>query len=182
MNIRRMKAADLDAVVEIDIQSFSLPWPANAFALELVNPGARCWVAESQDLPGAPQKVIAALVIWRVLDEAHIATLAVDSAHRRQGIGRLLMQAGMRAAYAEGARLYHLEVRAGNLAAQKMYFDLGYEIVGRRPRYYKDNGEDALLMTLNLTGLETNPPVDRRLNFLMEASHDRSRNPGPDCE
>jgi ribosomal-protein-alanine N-acetyltransferase len=56
----------------------------------------------------------------------------------------------MQAAYAEGARIFHLEVRAGNLAAQKMYANFGYEVVGRRTRYYKDNGEDALLLTLKL--------------------------------
>jgi ribosomal-protein-alanine N-acetyltransferase len=85
------------------------------------------------------------------LDEAHIATIAIHPDFRRQGTGKLLLQAGMQAAYAEVARIYHLEVRAGNLAAQKMYSDFGYEIVGRRPGYYKNNGEDALLMTLDLT-------------------------------
>lgn len=178
MNVRRMNAADLAAVNEIDALSFSLPWPPNAFAVELANPGARCWVVEDQAM--SPKKVIAALVIWRVLDEAHIATLAVHPDYRRQGIGKLLMQAGMQAAYAEGARIFHLEVRAGNLAAQKMYADLGYEIVGSRPRYYLNNGEDALLMTIDVTGSNSNPALVHRLNFLMEASHDRSRDPGPD--
>jgi ribosomal-protein-alanine N-acetyltransferase len=95
--------------------------------------------------------VVAALVLWRVLDEAHIATIAVHPDFRRQGIGKILLQVGMQAAYVEGARIYHLEVRAGNLAAQKMYVDFGYEIAGCRPKYYKDNGEDALLMTLDLS-------------------------------
>ena len=144
MNIRRMTAADLPAVAQIDALSFSHPWPPAAFEVELINANARCWVAELDQ----PTSLAAALVIWRVLDEAHIATIAVHPDFRQMGIGKALLQAGMDAAYAEGARIYHLEVRAGNLAAQKMYLNFGYEIVGRRIKYYKDNGEDALLMTL----------------------------------
>jgi ribosomal-protein-alanine N-acetyltransferase len=153
MIIRQMNAADLAAVSQIDELSFSQPWPPAAFEIELANSNARCWVAVSEEPQGTGGNgcVIGAMVIWRVLDEAHIATIAVHPDFRRQGIGKQLLQTGMQAAHAEGARIFHLEVRAGNLAAQKMYSDFGYEIVGRRPRYYKNNGEDALLMTLNLT-------------------------------
>jgi [ribosomal protein S18]-alanine N-acetyltransferase len=145
MLIRAMTAADLPAVAELDQLSFSQPWPPQAFVTELGNPNARCWVAESDS------RVAGALVIWRVLDEAHIATIATHPDFRRRGIGRDLLKAGMDSAYAEGARIYHLEVRAGNMAAIKLYEEFGYEVVGRRPKYYKDNGEDALLMTLLLS-------------------------------
>lgn len=153
MNIRLMRAADLSAVSQIDELSFSQPWPAAAFEVELANKNARCWVAELNEPLDTDRegRIIAALVLWQVLDEAHIATIAVHPAFRRLGTGKQLLQASMQAAYAEGARIYHLEVRAGNLAAQKMYTNFGYEIVGRRPKYYKDNGEDALLLTLDLS-------------------------------
>ena len=144
MNIRPMIAADLPIVAELDQLIFSQPWPPAAFEAELVNSNARCWVTEVE------ARVVAAIVLWRVLDEAHIATIAVHPDFRRRGIGKALLKASMDAAYAEGARIYHLEVRAGNLAAQEMYAGFGYEIVGRRPRYYQDNGEDALLLTLIL--------------------------------
>jgi ribosomal-protein-alanine N-acetyltransferase len=139
--IRAMTAADLEAVSELDTLSFSQPWPQNAFKLELANEGARCWVA---DVNG---QVAGALVFWRVLDEAHLTTIAVHPAFRRRGIARQLLQTAMDAAYAEGARIYHLEVRATNEAAQKLYVAFGFEIVGRRAKYYQDNGEDAVLMT-----------------------------------
>ena len=144
--------ADLPAVSQIDELSFDQPWPPNAFEVELMNSSARCWVAESDGSTSEDNqaRVIAALIIWRVLDEAHIATIAVHPDFRQQGTGKQLLLAGMQAAYVEGARIYHLEVRAGNLAAQKMYANFGFEIVGRRPGYYKNNGEDALLMTLDL--------------------------------
>ena len=144
MLIRPMTVVDLPAIAELDQLSFSLPWPSDAFAMELLNINSRCWVVELDS------RVVAAVVLWRVLDEAHIATITVHPDFRRRGIGRALLKASMDAAYAEGARIYHLEVRAGNLAAQKMYTDFGYEIVGRRPKYYQDNGEDALLLTLIL--------------------------------
>lgn len=139
--IRAMNAADLGSVDELDAISFSLPWPPKAFEVELANPGAHCWVAETSG------QIAGALVFWRVLDEAELATLAVHPAFRRRGIARKLLQTAMDAAYADGARIYHLEVRAGNEAAQKLYESFGFKAVGRRPKYYKDNGEDAILMT-----------------------------------
>ncbi len=139
--IRAMNATDLAAVNELDSISFNLPWPPKAFEVELANPGAQCWVAE------ADGKLAGALVFWRVLDEAELATLAVHPSFRRRGIARKLLQTAMDAAYADGARIYHLEVRVGNEAAQKLYQTFGFEAVGRRPKYYKDNGEDAVLMT-----------------------------------
>jgi [ribosomal protein S18]-alanine N-acetyltransferase len=139
--VRPMTAADLQAVTELDALSFKAPWPPKAFETELANTDARCWVAEDHG------QVAAVLVLWRVLDEAHIATLAVHPEFRRRGIAGRLLQAGMDEAYAEGARIYHLEVRSGNVVAQKLYQDFGFEIVGRRPKYYKDTGEDAVLMT-----------------------------------
>lgn len=139
--IRAMTAADLGAVGELDTISFTQPWPKDAFESELANLGARCWVAEVEG------QLAGALVFWLVLDEAHLATIAVQPAFRRHGVARLLLRTAMDAAYAEGARLYHLEVRASNEAAQKLYLDFGFEIVGRRLKYYKDIGEDAVMMT-----------------------------------
>ena len=139
--IRAMSTADLEAVSELDELSFSQPWPKNAFMVELANENARCWVAE------ADGQVAGTLVFWRVLDEAHLATIAIHPAFRRRGIARKLLQIAIDAAYTEGARIYHLEVRAGNVSAQKLYESFGFEEVGRRPKYYKDIGEDAVLMT-----------------------------------
>ncbi len=151
MKIRLMQAEDLAAVAQIDELCFSQPWPPAAFEDELVNTNARCWVAEYEGQIDEQQaQIVAALVIWRVLDEAHIATIAVHPNFQRRGIGQSLLNIGIQAAYAEGARIYYLEVRAGNLAAIQMYTDFGFIIVGNRKKYYKDNGEDALLMTLEL--------------------------------
>ena len=79
-------------------------------------------------------------------DEAHIATVATHPDWRGCGLGLYLMLALLDAARAKGARLSTLEVRAGNTPARRLYEKLGYEVAGRRRRYYRD-GEDGLIMT-----------------------------------
>jgi ribosomal-protein-alanine N-acetyltransferase len=93
-------------------------------------------------------KIAAMLVLWFIIDEAHIATIAVHPDFRRQGIGEQILLHALRAAHSEGAQRAFLEVRAGNFAAQAMYRKYGFEMAGVRPGYYKDNNEDALLMDL----------------------------------
>jgi len=145
-----MTLADVPAVHEIDLLSFSLPWPERSFRFELTdNQVSRGWVAEEDG------KIAAMLVLWFIVDEAHIATIAVHPDFRRQGIGEQIMLHALRAAREEGARRAFLEVRAGNAAAQAMYKKYGFDVVGVRAGYYKDNNEDAFLMNLEkLDGLE----------------------------
>lgn len=141
--IRKMKVEDVPAAHEIDRLSFTLPWPERSLRFEVSdNPSARCWVAE---LDG---RLVGMLVLWMIVDETHIATLATHPEFRRQGVAKQLLVAALKEAYTEGARSALLEVRAGNEAAQGMYRKFGFEEVGRRERYYKDNNEDAVLMTL----------------------------------
>jgi ribosomal-protein-alanine N-acetyltransferase len=120
-----------------------LPWPERSFKFEVSeNPASRGWVAEMDG------HIAGMLVLWLLVDEAHIATIAVHPEFRRQGIGERILIETLRAAYAEGARRAFLEVRAGNGVAQAMYRKYGFEVSGLRPHYYKDNGEDAVLMAL----------------------------------
>jgi ribosomal-protein-alanine N-acetyltransferase len=145
-----MTLDDVPAVHEIDTLSFSLPWPERSFRFEVSdNLVSRGWVAE---LDG---RVVAMLVLWLTIDEAHIATIATHPDFRKQGIGEGLMVAALQSARAEGGKIAFLEVRAGNLAAQNLYRKYRFVVTGGRPRYYRDNGEDAVLMTLeSLDGLE----------------------------
>jgi ribosomal-protein-alanine N-acetyltransferase len=148
--IRRMTLEDVPTVHEIDTLSFSLPWPERSFRFELTeNPVSRGWVAESGG------RIAAMLVLWLIVDEAHIATIATHPDFRRQGIGERLMIAALLSARAEGAARAFLEVRAGNAGALALYKKYSFVVAGIRPRYYKDNNEDAILMNLeNLNGLE----------------------------
>ena len=142
MPIRKMQPADITAVTKIDQESFSLPWPEGAFTAEVANPNARCWVLEEEG------EVIGYIVIWLVLDEAHIATVAVEEAQRRKRFSELLLKTALQSAYAEGSRISYLEVRESNKAAISLYQKVGFEIAGMRKGYYKDNHENAILMTL----------------------------------
>ena len=143
--LRRMDEADVPAVHEIDRLSFTLPWPERSFRFEVTgNPAARCWVAEVEG------RVAGMIVVWMIVDEAHVATIATHPDFRRQGIGEELLTYALLSAIAEGAVKSLLEVRASNTVAQAMYRRFGYVEDGIRPRYYNDNHEDALLMSLDL--------------------------------
>lgn len=146
--IRKMTEADVPAVGELDRLSFTLPWPERSFQFEVTsNPASRCLVAEVEG------RVVGAVVAWLLVDELHIATLATHPEFRRQGIAQALLTAVLRRGVQEGAVSSFLEVRAGNLAAQALYRKFGYEATGLRRRYYRDNDEDAILMTLeNMAG------------------------------
>jgi [ribosomal protein S18]-alanine N-acetyltransferase len=143
LSLRKMTADDVPAVMELDQKSFSLPWPERSFRFELTdNPASRCWVAEMDG------KLVGMIVVWLIAEEAHIATLATHPEYRRQGIGKRLLGHALRRMMEDGARSSFLEVRESNLAAQEMYRKFGFEATGRRRRYYRDNDEDAILMSL----------------------------------
>lgn len=84
--------------------------------------------------------------LWLVVDDAHITTIAVDPVFRGFGVGELLLNGLIDAAYELQAKMLTLEVRVTNVAAQQLYIKYGFHPAGTRPRYYTDNGEDALIM------------------------------------
>lgn len=152
--IRAMSLEDVGLVHQIDVLSFSTPWPERSYQFEVSqNQAARSWVVEV-DGENGQRRIAAMAVLWMIVDEGHIATLAVHPDFRKQGLGRRLLAHALLAVSAEGAFKAFLEVRAGNSVAQKLYLDFGFEVVGVRPRYYRDNMEDALLMTLEPLPIE----------------------------
>jgi [ribosomal protein S18]-alanine N-acetyltransferase len=149
VTIRPMTLEDIEQVHQIDVLSFSLPWPERSFRFELTeNRSSRLWVAEVTNAAGDRQ-IAAATVIWVIEDEGHIGTFAVHPDFRRLGIGRKLLAKGLLESWSEGVRKVFLEVRRGNLPAQQLYRSFGFVDEGIRPRYYRDTGEDALLMALD---------------------------------
>ena len=149
MIIRKMTMDDIEQVIAIDRVSFSLPWPERSFRFELTdNPASRCWVAEMDG------KLVGMIVAWLIVDEVHVATIATHPDFRRRGIAGKLLAHALQHLRDEGAQSSFLEVRVSNFAAQEMYRKFGYEESGVRPRYYKDNDEDALLMTLESLDVE----------------------------
>lgn len=140
LRIRRMSADDLDTVVGIEQDTFATPWSLKSFQSELNNVAARYLVAE---LDGS---VIGYAGAWIILDESHITNIAIAETFRGRGYGRLLTVALLQYLSNLGASYATLEVRVSNLRAQALYKSLQFVSVGKRKRYYEDNGEDAFLM------------------------------------
>ena len=152
--VDRMTVDDLIAVHVIERESFSTPWPAQAYREEIEhNRLAHYIVARSGN------SIVGFAGIRLLVDEAHITTFATRSAWRRQGIGERLLVALLDLALARGAKEATLEVRPSNIPAKRLYEKFGFKVVGVRPRYYSDNNEDALIMTTD--SLDGRPMKDR---------------------
>ncbi|HZB81289.1 MAG TPA: ribosomal protein S18-alanine N-acetyltransferase [Rubrobacteraceae bacterium] len=140
--LRRMCAADLPVVMEIDRQSLPRPWSEATWREELDSTlGLYMVLAEGGAISGY-------IGVKLVADEIHVMTLAVRPNRRRQGFARVLLKAVLAHPTSVGARRVYLEVRTNNLEARALYSSLGFVQTGVRPGYYGD--EDALLLTLNL--------------------------------
>ena len=141
VHIRRMGPADVDQVTGIEQATFAVPWSRESFQREMEkNVAARYLVAEKGD------SVIGYAGAWVILDECHITNIAVSEPERGKGIGRMLVEALMQYVSNLGAAYATLEVRVSNTRAIHLYESLGFIRMGRRKRYYEDNGEDAWLM------------------------------------
>ena len=143
--------ADIDAVVELELESFTNPWSRDTIVWELRNSDVtRLYVL--RDDAGA---VVAFCLCWVIFEELHINTLAVKPAVRRTGLATRLLRAVMAEAAAAGATRATLEVRASNSAALGLYTRLGFHVSAQRPRYYSNPEEDALILWRE--GFDTSP-------------------------
>lgn len=145
-----MTLDDLPIVDEIEQASFPSPWSLETFRYELEsNPRSFYWVLRPNPTTpaGALSPILAYGGYWLMGEEAHVVILATHPQWRRQGLAEYLLIQMMEQMRAVDVNEVTLEVRAGNYAAQALYRKLGFEEVGRRKRYYRDNHEDALLLT-----------------------------------
>jgi len=139
--IRRLAYSDLPAVISIERRSFPSPWSLAMFVLELSKPSGICLAASDGD------ELFGYLVCSRYDQVWHLMNVAVAPERRRAGIARGLIEQLVEEG---GGRLpFTLEVRVSNRPAIAMYERLGFRSAGVRPRYYQDNGEDALIMWLD---------------------------------
>lgn len=136
--VRTLSFSDLPQVIAIERRSFPNPWSLAMFVLELSKPSGIC-------LAGVDDGRIVGFVICARYDEAfHVMDIAVDPDHRRAGVASALLD-GVIGRAGEDAN-YTLEVRVSNAGAIALYERYGFHGVGTRPRYYADNGEDAIIM------------------------------------
>ena len=147
--IEPMRRSDFPEVLAIERRSFASPWSRAAFEAEMEKTYASLSVARLMG-DGEGHPVLGYLCCWLVAGEIQITNLAVHLGYRRRGVGRgLLLQACGRG-YSAGARLAVLEVRESNKGARALYESLGFVAVQKRPRYYTEFREDALVMVLYL--------------------------------
>ncbi len=143
-------AADAVGLAQAHARSFDPAWSASEIAALLVSPGAFAMAARAAE---DPDWVAGFLLARAIAGEAEVLTLAVDPAHRRQGVARALLEASAAAAVTAGAEAMFLEVAADNDAAVALYQSAGFESVGRRRGYYARPGGppvDALVLRLVL--------------------------------
>lgn len=156
-----MRTADLPEVEAIERASFTTPWPPNAYRSELEDNRLASYLVAR-----VGERVVGYAGMWLMVDEAHITTFAVHPSWRRRRIGERLLLAMLDLAVARRAREATLEVRVSNLAARRLYEKYGFRPVGIRPRYYSDDGEDAIVMTTEPLG---SPAMRSRLAALRAA-------------
>jgi [ribosomal protein S18]-alanine N-acetyltransferase len=138
LRIRRLAYGDLPAVISIERRSFPTPWSLAMFVLELSKPSGICLAAI--DLEG-----LAGYLVCSRYDEVwHLMNVAVEPDRRRQGIASVLIERLFEENEADAR--YTLEVRTSNRVAIQMYEGFGFRAAGTRRRYYRDTGEDALIM------------------------------------
>jgi ribosomal-protein-alanine N-acetyltransferase len=149
LHVRRVDAADLPRLVEIERAGFAHPWSEQQLRAELSNAWSVILVAVVAG-PDGREQVAGHIVVWVVHDELHVLNVATAPEHRRRGVGRALMLEAHALGRARACREATLEVRRSNTPAIALYQALGYRQVGMRPRYYAEENEDALLLTLGL--------------------------------
>lgn len=142
--IRRMRLADLPAVLGIELKSFSMPWSEATFRGLLRRSDADLFAA---DVAG---ELVGYAVFWAVLDQGELGNVSVAPEWRRRGVGHQLIDAVISRASERGVREIYLEVRVSNTGAQQLYNRYGFRQVGRRRNYYLEPTEDALVMRLDL--------------------------------
>ena len=157
--IETVNRTDLEPILAIEQLSFHWPWGRISFEGELSCQNACNYVVKSAKADNKSQ-IFAYVFIRRVADELHILKIAVTPARRGHGIATWLLKSCFTYGTRQGVNSVHLEVRPSNIPAVELYEKLGFKEIGRRPNYYTDSKEDALMMMKDLAELR---PQTRRL-------------------
>lgn len=147
--IRKMRSADLQRVMQIELATFTMPWSESTFRGLLRRSDSDLFVAEVRGV------VAGYTVFWAVTDQGELGNVAVAEEYRGRGIGRKLVEAVLARAGDRGVREVFLEVRKSNACAQNLYKTFGFFEVGKRKNYYLQPVEDALVMKIVLDVVST---------------------------
>lgn len=140
MEYLRMSQDHVLQIAQLEKMCFSSPWSERSIESELTNPLALWLVAVDND------RVAGYVGSQSVMGEADMMNLAVDPEYRRMGVGNRLVEMLIDALSEEAVHSLTLEVRASNIGAISLYEKMGFQQVGRRPGYYSNPKEDALIL------------------------------------
>lgn len=150
LNFRKIKATDIDEAYELEVNSFSAPWPKSAFEEIVDKKDADYFLAEDID----NNKLIAGCVLFYIVDEGDIFNVAVNKDYQGNGIATKLIEFAISQGVEAGLKDFTLEVRKSNIAAIRVYEKCGFESEGIRPGFYSNPKEDAVIMWRRNCGLE----------------------------
>jgi ribosomal-protein-alanine N-acetyltransferase len=135
----------LQKILEVEELSFPSPWSVHALKSEIENPISHLWAL----IMG---KVLSGYICFWMFDrEIQLINVAIHPHDRGKGLGHYLLKEMIETGISEGMQQIWLEVRPSNLVAKGLYERLGFEEAYRRPGYYPDTHEDAIVMGLNLS-------------------------------
>jgi ribosomal-protein-alanine N-acetyltransferase len=148
-SLRAMREQDLETIAGIESRAYEFPWTIGIFR-DCLTAGYPAWLL----IRGGA--IIGYGILSIAVDEAHILNICIDPLAQGRGHGRRLLRALVRVARNQGAQRIFLEVRPSNPRAIALYFDEGFNEIGRRPRYYPAHGgrEDAIVMAMELLPAE----------------------------
>jgi [ribosomal protein S18]-alanine N-acetyltransferase len=150
--IRNLGYSDLPQVIAVERRAFTTPWSLAMFVLELSKPSSMCLTAVDEN-----DKLLGYAICARYDTVWHLMNIAVDPAQRRRGIAWSLLSTMIERAGPDAE--YTLEVRTSNAPAIALYERFGFRSAGTRPRYYRDNGEDAVIMWRTLQTTQSPSPA-----------------------
>ena len=148
-HLTTISRADIEPILKIEQRSFRSPWGRISFESELSCQNA-CHYAVRSDEQMSGRQVIAYIFLRLIDDELHILKMAVTPKWRRLGIATWLLNQCVIMGAQRNAESIYLEVRPSNTPAIELYQKLGFTEIGRRPNYYPNSLEDALIMMKKL--------------------------------
>lgn len=143
----------LQEILKIEELSFQSPWSVRALRSEIENPISHLWAAIMGKLTSGY------ICFWMFDSEIQLMSMAVHPHDRGKGLGHYLLKEMIEAGISKGMRQIWLEVRPSNVVAKGLYERFGFKEAYRRPGYYPDTHEDAIVMNLTLSEKDPYPSI-----------------------
>lgn len=138
--IRKIQDQDITSVIEISNLCFPKSWTQETFRREMLLDNSYFYIGSIEN------KIVCFFEWWKILDEAHIQTIAVSPKYQHQGIATQCLEYLINETKELNLMKIFLEVRESNIIAQKLYKKNGFEIISHRKNYYNDPIENAVIM------------------------------------